>query len=285
VREKRKPNFNQQQFENVQASLLKLTDSLVRQFVLKGLDLDDDARRSFALFSQTICTKLNYAESICAERLLNRQKKNEVTLVSLGYDCLPRTMLAKYGLIASRADGRLTMPFDLAVHPIIAVKNLISTDFGNYALSENISFAKQGHAIIPQLGVHLNHDIPTAEMEDPVKEIVKRIDRRVRAFRGLKKSRKLIFVHHVQNATPNDCIELLGLLKRYFPKKEVRLIVVDTRHNASPARPSSQDIDWILSPRPYPEYRWHDEACCASVEGRLFERRIIGEITNIIDRL
>jgi aminoglycoside phosphotransferase len=39
-------------------------------------------------------------------------------VVSFGYDCLPRTISAKWGLKRTRALGEKSCPFDLAVTPI-----------------------------------------------------------------------------------------------------------------------------------------------------------------------
>ncbi|MGL4757902.1 MAG: DUF1796 family putative cysteine peptidase [Patescibacteria group bacterium] len=53
-------------------------------------------------------------------------------IISLGYDCLPRTVATFWGLKPRKKSGELTCPFDLSLHPYESVIEAIETDFSNY---------------------------------------------------------------------------------------------------------------------------------------------------------
>ncbi|MBE9043858.1 hypothetical protein IQ255_05475 [Pleurocapsales cyanobacterium LEGE 10410] len=70
---------------------------------------------------------------------VNQAKQNQVLLqdrdykiISLGYDCLPRTVATLWGLKPRKSAGELTCPFDLALHPYESIVEALNTDFYNY---------------------------------------------------------------------------------------------------------------------------------------------------------
>lgn len=57
----------------------------------------------------------------------------DVAICSLGWGCLMRTLLTKFGLILTREEGRRTCPFDLSAHSLDAVTQLLENGFARYA--------------------------------------------------------------------------------------------------------------------------------------------------------
>ena len=59
-------------------------------------------------------------------------------IISLGKDCIPRTFLTNAGIIQTKSDGRLSMPFDLACHTAQSIAQNINSNFEKYL--ENIEY-------------------------------------------------------------------------------------------------------------------------------------------------
>ena len=58
------------------------------------------------------------------------EKKYEI--VSLGCNCIPRTILTRHKIKPRKAEGELSCPFDLVVHEAPRVTHYLKTDFENY---------------------------------------------------------------------------------------------------------------------------------------------------------
>ena len=56
-------------------------------------------------------------------------KNKNYNIISLGYNCYPRTLLTRYGLKKTREQGELTMPFDLAVFATKEITSNLRYDF------------------------------------------------------------------------------------------------------------------------------------------------------------
>ena len=57
-------------------------------------------------------------------------KKYEI--VSLGINCLPRTILTRGGIKPRKKDGELSCPFDLVAHPTEVILKCLQTNFEGY---------------------------------------------------------------------------------------------------------------------------------------------------------
>ncbi len=56
----------------------------------------------------------------------------KVEIVSLGVNCLPRTILTRHGIKPSKAQGELSCPFDLVYHPLPTIIYNLKTEFRDY---------------------------------------------------------------------------------------------------------------------------------------------------------
>ena len=53
-------------------------------------------------------------------------------IVSLGVNCLPRTILTRWGIKPKKADGELSCPFDLVAHSPETILKCLQTNFEGY---------------------------------------------------------------------------------------------------------------------------------------------------------
>ena len=56
----------------------------------------------------------------------------KVEIVSLGINCLPRTVLTRNRIKPRKAEGELSCPFDLALHILPNIVHYLETDFCDY---------------------------------------------------------------------------------------------------------------------------------------------------------
>ena len=59
-------------------------------------------------------------------------KTNKYEIVSLGTNCLPRTVLTRGNIKPSKSDGELSCPFDLVSHPLETIVHCLETNFNDY---------------------------------------------------------------------------------------------------------------------------------------------------------
>ncbi len=58
--------------------------------------------------------------------------RKKCQIISLGANCMVRSVLTRHGIKPSKAEGELSYPFDLAVHPISCVINALEENFATY---------------------------------------------------------------------------------------------------------------------------------------------------------
>ena len=58
--------------------------------------------------------------------------KKKYEIVSLGVNCLPRTILTRLGIKPCKADGELSCPFDLVMHKLDRITYYLSNNFEDY---------------------------------------------------------------------------------------------------------------------------------------------------------
>ena len=58
--------------------------------------------------------------------------KKTYEIVSLGTNCLPRTILTRAGIKPTKAEGELSTPFDLVAHKLSNIVHYLQTDFSDY---------------------------------------------------------------------------------------------------------------------------------------------------------
>ncbi len=69
---------------------------------------------------------------------LSEIKDKDYKIVSLGFNCFPRTILTRWGLKPSKAQGELSMPFDFAVYETFEITKCLEEQFGSFF--ENLEF-------------------------------------------------------------------------------------------------------------------------------------------------
>ena len=212
--------------------------------------------------------------------------------VSLGVDCFPRAMLAKYGYKRRKADGELSAPFDLAYHHPETVLRMIRDDFEG-AWEPGDLFVNQDGIIMHRNGSMFNHESDTEEKRaffsrDGFAELRVRYERRAENFRQILRSaaagpdRTVVFVN-VGNAYP---AEIRDTIRKAYPDLRFHVLTInllwrssdyrDTLPNVEHGSPESEanGFSFYSVRRPRDGYTWYDAADFSSDAGRDFEAQV-----------
>lgn len=224
------------------------------------------------------------------ERII-MEKKYEI--VSLGQNCLPRTILTRWGIKPSKAQGELSCPFDLVKHELDRIIYYIENDFEGYfddlyfKLCKKNFFDFRGRGVwIKNDGTIFFHDKDCKK--DDKEKLIQRISRRIDNFREIIKSDKpILFVMNVMNYAndPNinmKLVRLYNILKHIRGDKFFKIALFDFNYEIN-----DSDKYYVLRlPKPIEKYDnyWNRSAFVKSVLGRFFENSICEFIKYIIKK-
>ena len=155
------------------------------------------------------------------------KNKSKYEIISLGWNCQVRAYLTTHGLIKTKAQGRLSMPFDLAVNYATTVSKLLKNDNNfldgvEYIFSED---TRRMEWMQPEYKTRFIHD---TDCDETGRE--KLIERYKQRFKNLKEAINsedfVFFVHNAQSST-QDVNELYETVKSIRKEKPFKLIVWD----------------------------------------------------------
>ncbi len=106
--------------------------------------------------------------------------KKSYKIVSLGRNCFPKTILTNYGLKPTKAQGELTMPFDLCITRTASLPRILNNDFSDYF--DDLYFDKKISLWVnKKYHIRYNHDIDCdASQKD---KLVERFSKRIENFK------------------------------------------------------------------------------------------------------
>lgn len=173
--------------------------------------------------------------------------------ISLGRDCFSRTLLTWWNMKHTKAEGELSMPFDLAMHHIKTVTAFLKNDFADFF--EALRFDEQTQNWHnDKYGNIYNHDQTCVELEDFKSRYLARIEN----FRqAVSDKDNLFFVYHdvLWDKLKKKHIKRLAKALSGIRKKKFRLIVITPRFK----RIRAKNVSVIYAKEPYIDYIWWNE--------------------------
>lgn len=147
-------------------------------------------------------------------------------IISLGCDCLPRTVVTKTGLEKTKSQGKLSLPFDLAVSPSEAILKLLNNNFKNYL--KYIKYSKKDNLYInKKYYIRYNHDTDCPNTKKGRNKIIQRYKSRIQNLKAKFNTDDFIFF--IINNPPNEniCNEINKAIKDIRGEKDYKLIALD----------------------------------------------------------
>ncbi len=228
--------------------------------------------------------QLDFAVRNARARLANRQffANYDYKLVSVGTDCLSRTIPTRWGLKPPKSLGERTHPFDLAVHPYEAVCEVLDRDFEEYLDVKWLGMNNLNYVIHKKLKVHFNHEKGENFSANEYSYFIEQYRRRINNLREDIANHPILYVLHI-TASRVPC-QLYEILARGTPRGFALLAISTADDPFEEATAADAPPGMILEhiPYPYAGYVWHIPAHYASPAGQAFDRRIVAAVRRTI---
>ena len=201
-------------------------------------------------------------------------KNKKFQIISLGQNCIPRTILTRHGIKPRKIWGELTYPFDLAIFGTIEITKSLKTNFNEFFFDLNYQEDKKYWKKEPNciLFVHDTKD---------KKKLIETYKRRIENFKKeMKNPLPIIFIQLVEN--DEDVENLYNELVRLRENRPFKLIIIDTQ-----AIVNFEKAEVLKLPFPSEEYRnnWWKKEFYNSKEGKLFEKTICDFLKFIVQNI
>ena len=214
------------------------------------------------------------------------EKKYEI--VSLGCNCLPRTVLTRGGVKPSKKQGELSCPFDLVKHPIDCIIKYLNNDFDGYLDDLFFEVRKRNFLDFRKKGLWQKTDGTKFFHDKDCKisdreKLETRIKNRINNFRQIIKSdTPILFVFLVvENAEKIE--ELYKTLKRLCPHKKFSLAVIDLNY-VMKSCPSDIHLLQLTEPIPKFDRNWNKNIYRNTKLGKYVEKNICCFVENILKK-
>ncbi len=205
-------------------------------------------------------------------------------IISLGTDCLPRTVATRWGVKYPKAMGERTHPFDLSVHPYQAVCALLDTEFAGYTDPNHLQVRSNSTVSVivnKKYNVYFNHEQDKSFQENDYALLIARYRKRIQDFYDDIGSTPPLFVINLSsNLVPHG---LLEVLERKFSHTPFRLLALNTSKTAYDSESTGSDRLVLRHvPFPYDGYVWHNAVHFSTDQGRDFELKVIAAMREIV---
>lgn len=214
-------------------------------------------------------------------RHLKPQRAN-TNIISLGRDCIGRTLPVKFGMMETRNEGRKRLPFDLATHPVASVLQLLKTKFEAYRDASAYSFNNHGLPQISGLNIVFNHEDNDKIHEEGFGYLVNKNSHRVVNFYEYCCQSDLIFVLHARKSEVLAVAALERYLKQAYPRSRILLIAEHTDEFIELSARSNGFM--ILTAPTYDQtYKWHLPGVFCTKRGQSIEMEIHQALHEMMD--
>lgn len=192
--------------------------------------------------------------------MLNKKK---IQIISLGVNCIPRTILTRHGIKPRKIWGELTYPFDLAIFGTIEITKCLKTNFNEFFFDLNYRKEQNCWAKEPNC-IQFVHDTKNKN------ELIKKYSKRIENFKKeMQNPCSILFVQLIEE--DEDVENLYNELARLREDRPFKLLVIDTQNIVN-----CEKAEVLKLPFPSEEYRnnWWKKEYYNSKEGKLFEKNI-----------
>lgn len=262
-------------------------------FAMSAADLAD----LVAVKERTLGSLANWFDRLIAmteERRRNLVRYDGIGIVSLGCDCASRAVLTRWGLKKTASLGEKSGPFDLAVHPPEAVRDLVVGGFTDYMEPEQLAYDEANAVCINrQHVVRFNHEVGPAYAADGFAKLRETYARRIDNFHAaVAAPGPLLLVAHVPHFIeffPGRVACLRQVRDHLATRRSAAtdLVIVQSVAPDQTSAAEQETDDFVLRavPMPTADYVWHQPQCYMTAEGQAYERQIVATVAARLERL
>lgn len=153
-------------------------------------------------------------------------KNTPYSIVSLGPNCYPKTLLTRMGLIKRKRQGQPTMPFDLAwYHSAEYITEFLASDFDKFL--ENLKYSEYSGSWDNGTKINFSHEIYIGPTEKH--RLIQVYRHRIKNFRNeLKKTKPILFLQILKDKkVGQDCNNTYSVLEKLCKDRKFVYVVID----------------------------------------------------------
>lgn len=213
-------------------------------------------------------------------QIKNTLKKEPYSIVSLGPNCYPRTVLTRMKLMKQKNCGRLTMPFDFAYyHSAKYVTEFLKNDFSDFF--EDLHYSDFCKSFDSGKKINFSHEAYISKNNKS--KLIKIYEKRILNFRKeIKKSKPILFLQILKDEeVGEDCKNTYFELKKLCGTRKFAYIVIDLKDIV---QPNKIPFEIYLTKMHLPT----EDSCVFSPDfynseyGKFFEKKIANFVENVI---
>lgn len=228
---------------------------------------------------------LHTLKKVLDERKTNRNQYCDINIVSLGENCIGRTIPTRWGLINTKKNGRKTMVFDLAIHRGHAVENLLTLNFKDYLNKDYLFFNRSDKMWRhKKYNVLFNHDKDI--LEDEIDKLTYRYLKRIENFyQALTKDNLILLFSIIHSNNDVNINHLFDLVKAIRKNSNFYLVVCNHLNDKFNCVSNYKNIFFTESGFPQNNYKWWMPEFYLSQEGYKFEKDYIDNLKVVISNM
>ncbi len=210
----------------------------------------------------------------------NTCKPSPYSLVSLGPNCYPKTVLTRTGLMKKRRHGQPTMPFDLAwYHSAKYITEFLNTDFDKFLV--DLHYSEYSGSWDNGTKINFSHESYIGPTEKH--RLIQVYRHRIKNFRKeMKSSKPILFLQVLKDPkVGQDCLNTYNALKTLCTERKFVFAVIDCIHITDDLN-LPEEIYLIQLPFPNEQANVFSKDFYESPQGVQFEQDIADFIENII---
>ena len=202
----------------------------------------------------------------------------KVEIISLGVNCLPRTILTRGGVKPRKADGELSCPFDLVRHYLPNIIHYLETDFSDYFDDIHFVIRKRNFLDFRKRGkwrkndgTVFYHDLDCQYYDK--EKLFTRINNRIDNFHQIIKSETpILFVLNLEK-DEERIPDLYKILKKICPHKKFKLLIIDFFDKTNENN-TDKDIAVLKLPLPFEDWTngWNGKKWIKTDFGKYVEK-------------
>jgi hypothetical protein len=219
-------------------------------------------------------------------------------IVSIGRNCLPRTVATRAGIQISKAEGELSLPFDLAVSSYSGVCDLVENDFTEFLNPTYLKLNAKNIIYHSKYDFYFNHESVNGRH---LKFGANNFAQLINVYRQRIKNwhHKLTTLDKILFITNHEVFpsKFHAIIHKQYPHLSFRIL---TLYTSRPTEGTSEkdilafykqcksgfpNIDYIFMPQPTARYAWYKKEHYHHVLGKAFEQTIACNINESLNKL
>jgi hypothetical protein len=228
-------------------------------------------------------------------RRRNLPRYQHIQFLSVGLDCMSRTLPTRWGLKPPKKLGELTGPFDIARCTPFALDRLVETDFADFAQPQNLQYRPDvDYCDDPYVEFEFVHENGLAYVENDFAQLRSTYDARIERFREMLRDPRptmlVLSYPHIFGAHPSAIEALVRTFERIKARREAPTAMYCFRSLSPGQVPEIADFqrtefEWLNVERPSDEYDWWLPEHFLTDHGTNYEQQIISGITKMVEHL